>query len=96
MHCRAARATVWHDRATRARHDQLRPALADQVGAPGVVEAARAGAVVTPRTLVRSRTLWKGNPARLSRELSPQEIEFLSYSAAHYVRLKDRYLAAGT
>jgi len=55
-----------------------------------------AGAVVTPRTLVKSRTLWKGNPARLSRELSPQEIEFLSYSAAHYVRLKDRYLAKGT
>ncbi len=52
-----------------------------------------AGAVVTPGTKVPSRTLWKGNPARQSRELSEREIRMLRYSAEHYVRLKDLYLA---
>lgn len=50
-----------------------------------------AGAVVTPGTRVRSGTLWKGNPARLSRQLREQEIKNLVYSARHYVRLKDLY-----
>lgn len=52
-----------------------------------------AGAVVTPGTKVPSGTLWKGNPARQSRELSEREIRMLRYSAEHYVRLKDLYLA---
>ncbi len=51
-----------------------------------------AGAVVTPGTQVPSGTLWKGNPARWSRELSEREIKMLRYSAEHYVRLKDLYL----
>ena len=55
-----------------------------------------AGAVVTPGTIVRSRTLWKGNPARLSRPLTEQQVEMLRYNAEHYVRLKDLYLAANT
>jgi carbonic anhydrase/acetyltransferase-like protein (isoleucine patch superfamily) len=54
-----------------------------------------AGAVVTPGTRVSSGTLWKGNPARLSRALNAREIEMLEYSAAHYVRLKDLHLAPG-
>ena len=52
-----------------------------------------AGAVVTPGTIVPARTLWKGNPARLARPLTEQEVQLLHYSAAHYVRLKDFYLA---
>ncbi len=52
-----------------------------------------AGAVVTPDTRLPRGTLWKGNPARLARELSEHEIDMLHYSAAHYVRLKDLYLA---
>lgn len=52
-----------------------------------------AGAVVTPGTKVPSGTLWKGNPARLARELSEREIRMLRYNAEHYVRLKDLYLA---
>ena len=51
------------------------------------------GAVVTPRTVVASGTLWRGNPARFARELSASEIDNQAYSAAHYVRLKDLYLA---
>ena len=53
-----------------------------------------AGAVVTPGTVVTSRTLWKGNPARLARPLTEQQVTMLEYNAAHYVRLKDLYLAA--
>jgi carbonic anhydrase/acetyltransferase-like protein (isoleucine patch superfamily) len=52
-----------------------------------------AGTVVTPGTRVAARTLWKGNPARLARELSEHEVSMLLYSAQHYVRLKDHYLA---
>jgi len=52
-----------------------------------------AGAVVTPGTRLAKGTLWKGNPARMARELSEHEIDMLHYSAAHYVRLKDHYLA---
>jgi carbonic anhydrase/acetyltransferase-like protein (isoleucine patch superfamily) len=52
-----------------------------------------AGAVVTPGTIVPARTLWKGNPARLARPLTDHEVQLLHYSAAHYVRLKDLYLA---
>jgi len=52
-----------------------------------------AGAVVTPGTRLVSGTLWKGNPARLARELSEHEIHMLRYSAEHYVRLKNLQLA---
>jgi len=52
-----------------------------------------AGAVVTPGTVVASRTLWKGNPARMARPLTDEQVAMLGYSAEHYVRLKDLYLA---
>ena len=51
------------------------------------------GAVVTPGTVVPRGTLWRGNPARRSRDLTDKEISYQTYSAAHYVRLKDLYLA---
>ena len=50
------------------------------------------GAVVTPGKTVLSGTLWRGNPARLARELTAEEIRNQVYSAQHYVRLKDLYL----
>ena len=53
-----------------------------------------AGAVVGPGKVVGEGELWLGNPARLARKLSDKEIESLHYSATHYVRLKDQYLAA--
>ena len=52
-----------------------------------------AGAVVSPGKIVGEGELWVGNPARRVRMLSDQEIERLYYSARHYVKLKDRYLA---
>lgn len=52
-----------------------------------------AGALVAPGKTVRSGELWLGNPARMARKLSDTEIEQLRYSAGHYVKLKDMYLA---
>lgn len=52
-----------------------------------------AGALVTPGKEVGPGELWLGNPARKARMLTDAEIEALYYSAQHYVRLKDAYLA---
>lgn len=52
-----------------------------------------AGSLVPPGKRLTSRSLYKGSPARRVRALSDSELEMLRYSAAHYVRLKDRYLA---
>jgi carbonic anhydrase/acetyltransferase-like protein (isoleucine patch superfamily) len=52
-----------------------------------------AGSLVAPGKVVGERELWLGNPARFVRLLSERQIEQLHYSADHYVRLKDRYLA---
>jgi carbonic anhydrase/acetyltransferase-like protein (isoleucine patch superfamily) len=54
-----------------------------------------AGAVVSPGKVVGERELWLGNPARMVRVLDDREIEALYYSASHYVKLKDAYLAGG-
>jgi carbonic anhydrase/acetyltransferase-like protein (isoleucine patch superfamily) len=51
-----------------------------------------AGSVISPGKRLESRGLYVGSPARRIRELRPEEIEFLSYSASHYVKLKDDYL----
>jgi carbonic anhydrase/acetyltransferase-like protein (isoleucine patch superfamily) len=52
-----------------------------------------AGSVVPAGRLIPPRTLWIGSPARRSRVLTEQEIAHLAESAAHYVALKDDYLA---
>jgi carbonic anhydrase/acetyltransferase-like protein (isoleucine patch superfamily) len=51
-----------------------------------------AGSLVPPGKILTTRSLYKGSPARRVRSLTDQELEMLRYSAAHYVRLKDRYL----
>ncbi len=53
-----------------------------------------AGALVPPGKQVGEGEMWLGNPARCVRRLDPSEIERLYYSARHYVRLKNDYLAA--
>jgi carbonic anhydrase/acetyltransferase-like protein (isoleucine patch superfamily) len=50
-----------------------------------------AGAVVTPNKVLKSGTLWAGNPAREMRILSDKEILFFKYSAAHYVKLAESH-----
>lgn len=54
-----------------------------------------AGAVVPPGKIVGEGELWLGNPAQRVRSLTAAQIEQLHYSAVHYVRLKDDYLADG-
>ena len=51
-----------------------------------------AGSLVPPGKILESGYLYLGNPARAVRKLSVEEIEQLEYSAAHYVRLKNKYL----
>ena len=53
-----------------------------------------AGALIAPGKVVGERELWLGNPAKFVRLLSDRQIEQLHYSADHYVRLKDEYLAS--
>ncbi len=51
-----------------------------------------AGALVPPGKLLESGYLYIGSPAKKARPLSDTEKEFLEYSSAHYVQLKDEYL----
>ena len=52
-----------------------------------------AGALIAPGKTVGEGEMWLGNPGRFARRLSEAEIEALYYSAQHYVRMKDQYLA---
>lgn len=51
-----------------------------------------AGSVVSPGKVLQGGYLYLGSPARQVRELKQQEKEFLTYSAQHYVSLKNDYL----
>lgn len=52
-----------------------------------------AGSLIPPGKVVGERELWLGNPARFVRLLTDQQVEQLQYSAEHYVRVKNDYLA---
>jgi carbonic anhydrase/acetyltransferase-like protein (isoleucine patch superfamily) len=51
-----------------------------------------AGSLVAPGKLLKSKCLYKGQPATFARELTSKELDNLTYSAKHYVRLKDDYI----
>ena len=51
-----------------------------------------ANSLVPPGKRLESGNLYLGNPCRLARKLSDDEIAYLRYSAEHYARLKDRHL----
>jgi carbonic anhydrase/acetyltransferase-like protein (isoleucine patch superfamily) len=51
-----------------------------------------AGSLVAPGKTLHSGGLYKGTPAVRVRELTPAEIENLSYSARHYVKVKNDYM----
>jgi len=53
-----------------------------------------AGSLVSPGKHLKPGWLYRGRPAEPVRELTDKELEMLRYSAAHYVKLKDRYLGA--
>ena len=50
-----------------------------------------AGALVPPGKVVRKGELWAGNPARMMRELTGQELAFFPVSAERYVELSKSY-----
>ena len=53
-----------------------------------------AGALVPSGKVLESGYLYIGSPAKKTRPLSMTEKEFLQYSSAHYVKLKDEYLVS--
>jgi carbonic anhydrase/acetyltransferase-like protein (isoleucine patch superfamily) len=55
-----------------------------------------AGALVTPGKIVPSGTLWGGSPARHMRDLTEEEKQGLTSSAAHYVRIARLYREKNT
>ena len=52
-----------------------------------------AGSLVPPGKRLLAGHLYRGRPATLARALTAQELEQLRYSAAHYIRVKNRHLA---
>ncbi|MEJ2059865.1 MAG: gamma carbonic anhydrase family protein [Gammaproteobacteria bacterium] len=52
-----------------------------------------AGSLVAPGHELEGGYLWLGSPARRVRPLTDKEKDYLTYSAAHYVRLKNRHRA---
>jgi gamma-carbonic anhydrase len=53
-----------------------------------------AGALVTPGTRIPPGTLAIGAPARPKRDLTPDELRWIEYSADHYVDLARAYLVS--
>ncbi len=51
-----------------------------------------AGSLVAPGKTLESGHLYLGSPARKARKLSDQELDYLAFSARHYIELKDRHL----
>jgi carbonic anhydrase/acetyltransferase-like protein (isoleucine patch superfamily) len=50
-----------------------------------------AGSLVPPGRVLEGGFLWVGTPARRLRPLTEPELEYLEYSAAHYVELGSRH-----
>jgi gamma-carbonic anhydrase len=53
-----------------------------------------AGSVVSPGKRVFANQLWSGVPARLAREVRPEEHDFIRVNAAHYIELAAKHRAA--
>ena len=53
-----------------------------------------AAALVTPGKTLRSGFLYAGSPAKEVRALTDKEMDYFTYSANNYVRLKDQHIAA--
>jgi len=52
-----------------------------------------AGTLVPPGKTLESGYLYRGSPARQARPLTNEELEFFTYTAGNYVKLKDEFLA---
>lgn len=51
-----------------------------------------AGSLVPPNKVLESGHLYLGSPVKRVRPLTEKELEYLEFSAGHYVELKDRHL----
>jgi len=51
-----------------------------------------AGSLVPPGKVLETGYLWLGSPVKRIRVLKDSELEWLQYSAKHYVDLKNKYL----
>lgn len=75
-------------------HDQVLVGMGAVVLDQAVMEERSmlaAGSVLTPKKRVPSGQLWGGSPARYMRDLTPEELNFLSVSADNYVKLAAEY-----
>jgi carbonic anhydrase/acetyltransferase-like protein (isoleucine patch superfamily) len=54
-----------------------------------------AGSLVPGGKTLEAGYLYLGNPCRRVRALEPRELEYLDYSAQHYVRLMQRHRGQG-
>lgn len=52
-----------------------------------------AGSLVPPGKILEGGFLWLGNPVKKIRPLTTNELQYFQYSADHYVKLKNQYLA---
>ena len=52
-----------------------------------------AGSLVSPGKVLESGYMYMGRPAKKIRPISDKERSFFTYTAANYVRLKDKHLA---
>jgi carbonic anhydrase/acetyltransferase-like protein (isoleucine patch superfamily) len=52
-----------------------------------------AGSLLTPGKIVPTGQLWSGRPARYMRDMTQKEIDYLTWSAAHYCKLAKDYMA---
>ncbi len=50
-----------------------------------------AGSLVSPGKILQSGMLYMGRPAKAIRPLNDDELDYLRYSAEHYVRVKNSY-----
>ena len=51
-----------------------------------------AGAVVTGKTHAPEGSMLLGNPAKIARQLTPEQIEYIHADARHYLELAEKYL----
>ncbi|MBU0689026.1 MAG: gamma carbonic anhydrase family protein [Gammaproteobacteria bacterium] len=51
-----------------------------------------AGSLISPGKTLEGGMLYMGRPAKAVRALTDEEIEYLRYSAEHYMRVKDNHL----
>lgn len=52
-----------------------------------------ANSLVPPGKRLESGKLYVGSPAKAVRDLTPKELEYFTYSANNYAKLKDRHIA---